>query len=81
MKKEANKIEITKIPYPQTKLFNFYQPDARSKCVTLKKMYRKDCNASHDLPLPNLFVIQPTTRDIYKKNMIGHGSKRKQIKQ
>ena len=41
MKNEAKKIRITKIPYPQTKLSNFYQPDARSNRATLQKMYRK----------------------------------------
>ena len=81
MKNEANKIRITQIPYPQTKLCNFYQPDARSNHSTLQKMYRNDFNAPHDLPVPNLFVIKPKTREKYQKNTIRHGSKRKTIKQ
>ena len=42
MKNKTNKIGITQIPYPQTKLYNFYQPDARSNRATLQKMYSKD---------------------------------------
>ena len=80
MKKEAKKNGITQIAYPHTKLCRFYQPDARSKCATLQKMYRKDFNAIHDIPVPNLFVIQLKTREKYHKNTIRHGSKRKKFK-
>ena len=62
MKNEANKIGITQIPYPQTKLCNFYQPDARSKHAILQKMYRKYYKASHDLLVLKIFVKQPTIR-------------------
>ena len=81
MKKEANKIRITQIPYPHTELCNFYHLDARSKHATLQNMYRNDFNASHDILVPKLFVIKPKIRGKHQKNMIRHGSKRKIIKQ
>ena len=65
MKNEAKKIGITQIPYPQTKLYNFYQPDARSKRVIFQKMYRNDYTTSQDLPVSKLFVIKPITREKY----------------
>ena len=81
MKKEANKIGITQIAYPHTKLCNFYQPDARSNRATLQKMYRNDFRASHDLPVPKLFTIIPITRKKYQKNTIRHRSTLKAIEQ
>ena len=81
MKNEANKIRITQIPYPQTKLCNFYQPDARSNHAPLQKMYRNDYTTPQDLPVCKLFVIKPITTKKYQKNTIRHGSTLKAIKQ
>ena len=61
MKNKSKKIRITQIPYPQTKLCNFYQFDARSKRATLQKMYRNNYTTSQALPVLKLYVIKPRT--------------------
>ena len=41
-------------------------------------MYRKDYQASHNLPVPKITVKQPITRGKYRKNANKHGSIQKQ---
>ena len=46
--------------YPQAKICNFYQTDARSKHPNLQKFYRIKYTTSHDLPVLKITVKQPS---------------------